>query len=87
MRDGKIVFTFNSVKFELSGLIRVASLFLFEFALCCSGDMNLIYFRVTTTQPVSTGIAARIAMSSPLIIGPATRVRKMTRILSPSTQF
>ena len=78
MRDGKIVFTFNSVKFELSGLIRVASLFLFEFALCCSGDMNLIYFRVTTTSKFniasvqSTGIAARIAMSSPLIIGPGT---------------
>ena len=54
MRDGKIVFTFNSVKFELSGLIRVASLFLFEFALCCSGDMNLIYFRVTTTSKFNT---------------------------------
>ena len=54
MRGGKIVFTFNSVKFELSGLIRVASLFLFEFALCCSGDMNLIYFRVTTTSKFNT---------------------------------
>ena len=55
MRDGKIVFTFNSVKFELSGLIRVASLFLFEFALCWrSGDMNLIYIRVTTTSKFNT---------------------------------